>query len=171
MRRRKKEMKKIIPAAVAAILVLMISIIPAVAYFTTNATADGGYTVHLGDRTRITEEYDDWEKKLTVENTQGEAVFIRARGFAGSEYELSYSGSGWSDGGDGWWYYDGIVKAGEKTQELKIAIGGIPKEGEDGAKVNVAVVYESTPVQYETDGSTKADWTYELVSVTEGGNS
>ena len=52
-------------------------------------------------------------------------------------------------------YYGDIVNAGEVTAPISVGIDGIPEEG---GSFNVAVIYESTPVQYRDDGSAYADW-------------
>ena len=158
----KKAMKKWILPLLVMVLLLSAALKPALAYFTTYSWAKGGHTVHQESRTKIEEDFSKWTKNITVTNTEGEPVYVRARAFAGSAYALIYSGDGWSDGGDGWWYYDSPVAAGEKTASpLSVKIENIPKAEMD-AGFNVAVVYESTRVQYSADGTPFYDFSQTL---------
>ena len=75
-------------AVLAVILVMSSSIGSAVAYFTTYAKARGGYVIHLGGKTEITEEWLQGEKVVRItnvpasENDKGKyPVFVRARAF------------------------------------------------------------------------------------------
>lgn len=132
-------------------------------YFTTYAEAAGGYTIQLGDRTEITEEFTDWTKHVVIENVESsEPVYIRARAFCGSQYTLVYSGEGWTQGSDGYYYYGNIVNGGASTGQLDIRIENIPADPEEMERFNVVVIYESTPVKYHEDGTPytveETDW-------------
>ena len=152
-----KKFHKIL-SLLALVLILGATIRPALAYFTTYTRAKGGYTIHQTATTTINEEFSDWTKSLTVTNTEGKPVYVRARAFGGSLLNLQYSGDGWTDGGDGWWYYSGALAEGQSAATLLVKIDNIPK-AQEGTGFNVAVVYESTPVLYRTDGTAYADWT------------
>lgn len=132
-------------------------------YFTTYAEAAGGYTIRLGDRTEITEDFSEWTKHVVISNEESsEPVYIRVKAFSGSQYTLTYSGEGWSLGSDGYYYYNEMVNGGGATGALDLKIGGIPEEPEAQERFNVVVVYESTPVKYHEDGSAytvhETDW-------------
>lgn len=130
------------------------------AYFTTYAQAQGSIAIELGDETEIEERFSGWVKHVTVTSEEGsEPVYIRAKAFSGGRYSLTYSGDGWSEGTDGYLYYDEMVPGGGKTAELSVSIGNIPEEDlKDNLTFNVIVVYESTPVMYNEDGTPYADW-------------
>lgn len=156
-------MKKIntILFALAGLLIMSGVIDSAWAYFTTYAEAAGSISIELGDVTEIEEEISEWTKRVEIASAADSGpVYIRAKAFSGSEYTLSYSSEGgWSDGNDGYWYYDQILYGGEKTEgRLLIKIEGVPKDAKAGDDFNVIVVYESTPVLYEEDGTPYADW-------------
>jgi hypothetical protein len=153
----------------AVIMAAGMVIAPALAYFTTTAEASGTAVIALQDQTKIEEpdvvvHDNDWVKDVVITNEGPADCFVRAKAFAGGELTLNYSGSGWSDGGDGYWYYgakgsETILKAGEDTPVLKVTITGIPDDKMEGDGLNVAVVYESTKVLYKEDGSAEAaDW-------------
>ena len=160
---------KIILTAICVALVLGLSVVPAMAYFTDYTEAEGSVKVDLGYTTTMEEKVDGFVKTITISNAGPEACWVRARAFAGSDLSLTYSGTGWSDGKDGYWYYEDIVAAGGKTEPLKIEIGNIPQDAEAGDKLDVAVVYESAKVLYNADGTAKAgDFSMEMN--VEGGN-
>lgn len=138
-------------ALAAAALVLTVNVGSAGAYFTTYVEAQGGAVVHLGDETDIREEVSGWVKHLQVENKEGSApVYVRARAFCGSQYELVYAGNDWLAVEDGFYLYKGIVEGGETTTELTIEIVNA-KEKENS--FDVTVIYESIPIQNDEDGN------------------
>ncbi len=161
-------------AALAIAMVLGAGIGSAWAYFTTYAEARGGNTIRLGSWTELHEEFSGWTKRVTVSSdAQSQPVYVRMRAYAGSEYELVYedvSGK-WTAGADGWYYYDDILVGGGATTELRVHIGNIPEDAEEGDDFNVVVVYESTEVCYDESGNPYADWNAKLDtgSTAEGG--
>ena len=108
------------------------------------------------------EEVDSRGKHVSVENTGDYDCFVRVRAFAPSDITLSYQpeDSGWTDGGDGFWYYDQILPAGETTAtKLNVSYTFPATDSEDApAEFNVIVVEECTPVLYKADGTAYADW-------------
>lgn len=163
--------KNICLAAFAAVLILTGSAGSAWAYFTTYVEAQGTQTVALGDQTTIVEpDVSDWTKHVVVTSNEGsQPVYVRARAFSGSQYPLNYSGSAkWTPGAGGYYYYSDILNAGEKTEELLIKITGVPEEIKDAMELNVAVIYETTPVLYDESGNPYADWNGDVK--VEGGN-
>lgn len=147
-------------AAVAVALVAGAAVPAASAYFTTYVDAQGGYTLELKEVTTIPDEDFDreyWTKHVTIKNTGEATCFVRVRAFAGSQYALTYSGDGWSEAGDGWYYYADPVAPGVSTGTLDIVIKAASEETDTSADFNVSVVYETVPV---TGASTalEADW-------------
>ena len=170
-------MKKLTKINLIAALVMLIAamMVPAWSYFTTYAHAKGGVVLSFGEQTTIREDFDNWTKKLSVQNLDEEhEVFVRAIAFAGSNTELTYSGNGWTENEDGYWYYDEVLAAngadGDTTEILEVKISE-PKTAEAGDSFNVIVVYESVPARYNADGTAYADWTQKITKITEeGGN-
>lgn len=162
-------MKKntMILAALAVALTLTAGVGSAWAYFTTYAEARGGYTLDLGDKTTVSENFSDWTKHVSIaSDADSEPVYIRVKAFCGSEYNLVYSDTTgkWTPGEDGYYYYSDIVKGGESTDILDIKIENVPEGMEDASSFNVVVIYESTPVRYREDGTPYADWSAKLNS-------
>lgn len=157
--------KSVFLAAAAIVLVLAVNLPLAWGYFSTYTEAKGG--VRLQSRkveTVIWEKVEDWTKHVVIANSaDGDPVYVRARAFGASEYRLTYESDGsWADGGDGFYYYNGILHAGEEAPELLVRINQRPAEPEEGQEFNVIVVYETTPVRYDKDGRPYADWNQKL---------
>lgn len=146
----KKKIGNALLAFAAAALVLTVKVGSAGAYFTTYVEAQGGAVVHLGDETNIREEVSGWVKHLTVVNREdSDPVYIRARAFCGSQYELTYTGGSWVAVDDGFYLYNGIVEGGQETEELTITVDAKEKEN----SFDVTVIYESIPAQYDEEGN------------------
>lgn len=190
--RRSMNKRKIVLLLLTLALIASASIQPAIAYFTTYVRARGGYPVSIGDTTTIEESFSDWTKRVTIRNKAGsEPVYIRAKAIYTPLAEgtaLTISGEGWSDGGDGYWYYGSkaaptilpgdatLTEAQRATSVLNVKIEKIPQEPKKGDTFSVTVIYESTPVRYRQDSNGNnvayANWdaTIERVSSTTGGN-
>lgn len=155
--------KRSVLFAVAVVALILASNLPlAWGYFSTYTEASGRVQIQ-GRRidTEIEEpDVSEWTKHVRITNSEdGSPVYIRAKAFCGSEYELVYDGQGhWSQGADGCYYYDGILEAGGKTPELLVKINNPPEKPVDGQEFNVVVIYESTPVRYDANGRPYADW-------------
>ncbi len=156
--------KHFILAALAVVLVLSSSIGIALAYFTTYATARGGYVIHLGNQTELREDYENGQKTLQIKNTAEAGtrpVFVRAKALAGTDVTLTYADENhWYDGGDGYHYYTEAVYGQETTGQEVITIT-FPKqkddtgkdiEPKDGTVVNVTVIYECVPAVFTAEG-------------------
>ncbi len=160
----------IISAALAVGLVCISSVQNANAYFTTYVTAKGGYEVSWEHHEKITEEFVDWNKYVTITSEEGSIpVYVRVKAFAGSSYQLVYEGTGWTyNSADGYCYYDSVLQGGGTATGLRVGIDNVPANPKEGMDFNVVVVYETIPIQYGADGSmiepAKADWTQRKTS-------
>ena len=141
-------------SVIALLLIACAVIKPAVAYFTDNTEADGAIPLYFGRWTEISETVTDLTKSVTITNHGGDhpekadPVWIRAKASTGTAYTLEISGSGWSIGDGGYYYYNAPVPVGGSTTALNVTLKGLPKN-QDGAEypisnVAVGVVYEST---------------------------
>ena len=163
--------RNLILAVAAVCMLLCVSVKTAMAYFSVSVRSEGHTEVKFSEHTTIEEEFDSWTKQLTVtyDGDDNGQVYVRARGFAPDGMTLTYSGDKWSDGGDGYWYYDGYIGNGEGTKTttvLNVQINDVPADAKAGDSFNVVVIYETTPVQYAADGSiipaAEADWNTEV---------
>lgn len=152
----KKGKRKAFWLMVAALMLTAGAAIPqTMAYFTTYVEAEGGYPITLGNETTIEEKVENMEKHIVLNNTGESDCFVRVKVFAGSRITLTMSGSSWSQGEDGYWYYSDIVPVGGSTEEL---LAGITIPEDYTESFNVVVVQECTPVLYQEDGTPYADW-------------
>ena len=147
-------------AAAALTLTAGISAGPAMAYFTTYTEASGGVTLNMGfSETIPKEDFSNWTKHVSVENTGDYDCYVRVKALAGSKYQdgLQYSDSDgkWTPGEDGYYYYSDPIAPGESTSVLDIRIDS----KESDASFNVVVVQESTKVLYNENNEPYADWT------------
>lgn len=151
-----KEMKmsKKILAAAAIVLPLSIGAGSALAYFTANVEASRTVPIKVGMDTTITEDFRDWTKFVTISNSRDAgSVRVRAKAFCGDKYELSYNGADWLEHDDGYLYYNKILEPGQKTTELQVIISNVPESEAEKDDFNVVVIYEQTPVEYDSDGN------------------
>ena len=125
--------KKYLIIAAALVMIGAAGIKPTMAYFTDTQTATGKITVNLGDSTIIPDEkVDGMTKIITVSNTGDYDVFVRVKAIYSSNYTVTLTdnakANGWSDGGDGYYYYSDIVtkkdtdNASSKQLELEIEV-------------------------------------------------
>ena len=160
--------KSLVLSLLALLLVLSVTIAPSLAYFTASDRADGAVPLTLGSTTEIREEVVDLTKNVTIENTDGDPVWIRAIAYVGQTFTLEVSGSGWSGTGPrDWWYYGAPVAKGETTTALSVSVVDIPHSDEFVIpSFNVSVQYESIPVLYDADGNpippSASDWEHPL---------
>ena len=158
--------KQILLAALAVILVLSATVGPALAYFTTHVTAEGQDTMIFENKTEIHENVIDGVKYVTITNTGESPVYVRARAYAPSDIEPSYSGDGWTIGDGGYYYTHTVLEPGDSTNELVVSVQAFPGDAEAGDSFNLIVIYEAVPATYDEDGNPVENWDVDL---TEGG--
>ena len=147
----------------ALVLILTLSVQPALAYFTDSTQAAGSVEFFAGSKVKITEEVKDLVKTVTITNTEGSPVWVRAIAYVGSAFSLEVSGWGSTVGSDTWVYYGSPIAEGEATSGLKVAVTKIPKSSDmPMTSFNVGVQFESIPVEYDANGNpitpTADDW-------------
>ena len=143
---------KLLLTALAVILAMSVMVAPALAYFTAHTEVTGSINLDLGSKTTIDEKVYDWGKEIVVSNKGPESCYVRVQAFSSERLTVTPDGD-WTDGGDGWWYYNGVVDAGGSTSTLSVAIKD-KKESEiiNGQIADVAIVYESMKVVYNEAG-------------------
>ena len=133
---------------VALVLVLSMTVGLTMAYFSDSTEAEGGIPVTLGGQTTIIEKQNDDNKVIQIKNTGETDVVVRVAVYGPTE--ISYSGDGWTNGGDGYYYYDSILPAGGTSSKLT-AKWDVPEDlGDDYA---VVVIQESDQAVYDASGS------------------
>ena len=148
--------KSYLLSLLALVLILTVSLQPALAYFTDSTQATGYVRLFLENETEITEGIDGLQKTVTIQNKEGSPVWIRATAYAGHNFNLKVSG--WGDAYDGagdgcpWFYYGSPVAENKETGSLIVLV--TPPDSEDYpiTSFNVGVQYESMTVQYNENG-------------------
>ncbi len=158
----KRNKMKICLSAAALVLAMSVMIGTAMAYFTTYAVAEGGVTLDLGfTQTEINEEVVNGKKQIVLENTSDYDCYVRLKALTGNAHKdgIAYSepdGAGlWTPGVDGYYYYNGIVAAGEATSQIDVSFI-LPQENQ--TDFNVIIIQECTPVLLDENGEAYADW-------------
>jgi hypothetical protein len=155
---------KVYLLVVALVLVLSMTVGLTMAYFSDYTPAKGGKTVALGGQTKVEEKQYEDNKVIDIVNTGDTDVVVRVKVIApGNPEDLTYSGSGWTDGEDGYYYYNSVLPAGDTTKTSLKAEWKVPKDlGDD---YNVVVIQESEQAVYYANGSvvppeTTPAWTF-----------
>ena len=157
----KRLSKKTICLAAAAItLTGTLAVGSACAYFTTYSTASGSVEFNMGyTETTPHEQVEKGNKIVTIENTGDYDCFVRVKAFAGVDVQksLKYSGDNWRDGDDGYYYYIDVLPAGGESTPLYINVSAVLDKVDEEHDMNVIVIQECTPVQYDGDGKPYPD--------------
>ena len=151
--------KNLILSIFALLLIACAVINPAVAYFTDNTNASGAIPLYFYRETEINEEMDGLNKLITVQNTGGDhpeyadPVWIRANVYIGETFKenIKVSGTNWTLGEDGWYYYNVPVPVGGSTTTLLVEVKDLPINAEHQendefyiSSIGVGVVYVMT---------------------------
>lgn len=157
---------RVIGIALAATLLIGGAVPSAWAYFTARDRADGSVSLRVGSVTEVNDSYKDLVKTISVTNTEGAPVWVRAQVFVGESYKdaVTIKAAGWNTSGN-WYVYATPLLAGQTTSDLTVDISGVPADNLDvsASQFNVAVVYESCPATYAADGTPLApNWNQKL---------
>ncbi|MBE5911510.1 hypothetical protein [Pseudobutyrivibrio sp.] len=154
--------KWLILVAAALVLVSGTAVKPAIAYFTDTISTEGKIELKLGDSEipPMEDKVENMIKKISISNTGDYELLVRAKALYPDNCTVTLVDSeGWSDGGDGYYYYSDIVSPGEKTNQLLLQINSEAEES-----FNVIIVQEGAKVIYDEDGSYTGDWDAKISS-------
>lgn len=152
----KRRMRTAVLAAAFA-AALLLGATSAWAYFTDYSSASGALPLALGGNSQVDEGKDGLNKDISVQNTGETYMFVRVQAYYTGQESVSISGSGWFNGGDGWWYWGNSASdltplaPGDSTDTLRADVS-VP-EGTTG-DFDIVVVEEGIPAAYEDDGTT-----------------
>lgn len=162
--------KSLCLAGAALCLAGSVTVGSAIAYFTTYATASGTAEVSLGfTETEPEENFVNGAKHILIKNTGPSDCFVRVRILYGEQYEpyIHIDGKNWEErqetgeGGEEirYFYYKNLLPAGEKMAEEDELLAQINvREIQNTDDFNVIVIQECTPVLYDEQGNSYADW-------------
>ena len=139
---------------VALILVVgvlaTVSVNRAWAYFTTYATARGGYTFTGGpDIVEVV----GARKDIQITTKEGTSpIYVRVNPMVAEEYvqylsatpDADEGGSTWVQAGE-YWYYTRALTGVDQTAYLHVALRDVPKKEEGAQSFNIIVAYEEIP--------------------------
>lgn len=150
--------KRIILVAAIALMICSVAVKPAMAYFTATTDVEGGFIVSIGDGIpEIKEKVEDMTKKITIKNVGDYSIFVRAKAIYPDDVNITFEATdGWSDGGDGYYYYRDPIAPGESTPEETPLTLKITREEDATGNFNVIIVQEAVKVMYDKDGN--VDW-------------
>ena len=143
--------RKTIVLLVAVIMTLSVSVGMTIAYFSDTAAAEGGAVLLLQGQTEINETPEEGKKTISITNISTDPVDMVTRVKVFAPVEITPTlGSGWADGGDGWWYYTEALAPGDSTSNLVVTWE--VKESDHLENYDVVVVHESAVATYTEDG-------------------
>jgi len=164
--------KNICLTAVAAVLVMAVSVQSALAYFTTYTVVEGTEPLELGfTKTVVEESYQDGEKTVVIKNQGTASCYVRVKAIVAAKYadKVEYkepAGNANWEKKDGFYEYKEVLEPGQSTTELYIALNKIlVTPGETTDDLNVIVIQECAPVLYDKVGDTYADWSGETFNI------
>ena len=159
--------RNLILAALALILVICVSVGPALAYFTDYAVVKGSHPLKLVPWTEITEKPTTGSKEVSITNYGEVPCWVRVKVFAdGAVTNLAASGNGWTGAIPDYLTCGTVVMPGAAAPTLTVTFQ-LPSP-EAAKTANVVVVYESVPAYMGSDGSyQEADWSIKGTEHTE----
>lgn len=148
------------PVLAAAMVLCAAAAGPAESYFTTYVSAQGYETVRLNHPDVIPhEEVDANVKNISVQNTGEDDCYVRVRVVSSDQVPVTYAGANWTDGGDGYWYYEDVLAPNATTGVLAATINLPTNSPEkpipESTTINVVVVTECTKVLYDENGEAR----------------
>ncbi len=176
---RKKHGPKTLPlAALALALVLGSTATPSLSYFTTYVSAQGSKQIILKDVEVEIEDRFETQKEIRIHNTGDAPCYARIRIFSEPVATTVTPGEGWTDGGDGYWYYSEVLQPGDGNDawstlflvSAKLQGSELPEEQD----FNIIVVAECALVLYDDDGNVRPNgptyigWSLEAAGGEEG---
>ena len=156
--------KKVLIISIIMILILIMSG-TVYAYFTTFAEASGNVTFIFNDtEIAVTSKLENGKLNINIENVGDEDTFVRAKVLIPDCAKVSSNSANWTLKTDGYWYYDKVLEAGNKSTTLQLNITINDRETRE---FNAVTNAEAVRVCYNEDGSTYANWqsAYEITNV------
>ena len=156
--------KKALIISIIMILILIMSG-TVYAYFTTYAEASGNVTFNFYyTEIAVTSKLENGKLNINIENIGDEDTFVRAKVLIPDCAKVSSNSANWTLKNDGYWHYDKVLEAGNKSTTLQLNITINDRETRE---FNAVTNAEAIRVCYNKDGSTYANWqsAYEITNV------
>ena len=130
----------------AALLALALGTSAALAYFSDYEPAKGKVTLQLQGENELIEGQDSKEKNIQIVAGEENGLDVIARVAIYGPEEFTYitaDSEVWIDGGDGWYYYNGVLGPGETTPKDALIAKVADKDGKDLTKEKIAEIGDS----------------------------
>ncbi len=147
--------KSILITALSIVMITIISISGALAYFTTYVRDSGPLPVHLKEKIEFHEDGDDENKIITIKvDADSDPVYVRVIAFLPHGMEAVTDSEGWTLK-DGYYEYDEVLFANDEAV-LNLCPQPLP---EDIEEFKMAVAYEYIPaISDDAGGWLAPDW-------------
>lgn len=114
--------KKVLIISIIMILILIMSG-TVYAYFTTYAEASGNVTFNFYyTEIAVTSKLENGKLNINIENIGDEDTFVRAKVLIPDYAKVSSNSANWTLKNDGYWHYDKVLEAGNKSTTLQLMI-------------------------------------------------
>ena len=152
--------RKMIPAVLALVLCLSVTIGGAMAYFTDYEDAYGGAELELGGQTEIEEGSDERNKHIVVSNTGDTHMLVRVAvlGNEAQQFMDVTAENGWlkpsQENGITFYYYGKALAPGEKTSAIDAVLKAEWTNGNARPELNdleITVVHESRQAIFNSE--------------------
>lgn len=147
----KKSINKKVLTIAAVLLVLVTAVGLAGAFFSDYDHGIGKSTVNIGGNTVIEEDVQGTQKTIKIHNNGDGEVFVRLSIYGPDDMTVTPE-DGWSEGEDGFWYYQDVLPAGADTSQIVADIANVPLTV-DLSELDIIVVHQSVPVIYDAEGN------------------
>ncbi len=158
----KKFERRSVSVLLAVVLMLVLTLGTAWAYFSAYDAFVGGAVLQLDGQTEIEEQTTDTSKTVVINNTGKSDVIVKVMIYGPEEMTLEASDD-WKviDNGDGSFiaYYRSILPAGESTTSMTAKIDGVPVTIEN-SDVEIIVMQECAIASFDENNKVIApgDW-------------
>lgn len=131
----------------------------AFAYFTSTAQATGSHDLTLKYSSELTENIENGNKQISMQNTGETDIMVRVQLFFGTGINNNISvetpgAEDWTQSGsvgNETWTYTKVLAAGESTSVLPVNVSAA--EGTDLANFEITVIGQTSPVYYDESGA------------------
>lgn len=144
--------------AAITLVISTVAVSPAMAYFTDTTKAEGSFQIKIGEgEPEIHETVTDMTKQITIKNTGEYSIYVRVKAIYPDDCTVAFTPTdGWSDKGDGYYYYKNPIAPGETTpSEFPLTLT-ISRNEESTGDFNVIIIQEAIKAVLDDNG--EPDW-------------
>ena len=124
------------------------------AYLSSEVKATGSvkYNIKYANAKITMDTVSELKRNIKITNTGNTSCYVRIRIIGTDNIGIAYSSNNngedrWTDGGDGFWYYEKVLEPGESTINLEIEVYIYDSQVEN--KIDCPIVAEATEIIYQ----------------------